>query len=225
MTSQTVTDANSVARAVKRARRQGLAVVALAVVFGIAVTGWMGGWFGPSMSSLAGTLAIAPSANAEMPRPRQGLVPSSENKGQIIFGRYCDSCHPGGEASKGKSLVSPEFRRDFENEFQIAQLVREGTCVMPKYDRFLLPDGDLAEIAKFTLARAKADGSPPPPPLDGPGIMREKCATCHNTLDPPLDPRDPQVTHAVEVDMGRCAGLTAVQKKVLIDFLLRSQGR
>lgn len=209
------------------AARSGLALLGLSVVLGIAFSGFVGGWFGITVVDVSNRLPFGHATSGEMPRPRQGLVLTPDNRGQVLFGRYCDSCHPAGRESKGADLLGREFRRDFQNEFQISQLVREGTCVMPKYDRFLLGDDDLAEIAKFTLARAKtaaaADGAPPLPPLDGPKIMQEKCVTCHNTLDPPLDPRDPQIIHAVEVDMGRCAGITAVQQKVLVDFLLQQQ--
>lgn len=208
----------------------GVGMLALAIALGVGVAGWLAGWYGPERVALLELLPGANRQGMDTPRPRQGLVLRGDSRGQVLFGRYCDSCHPAGGKARGESLIAPEFRRDFQNEFQIAQLVREGTCLMPKFDRFLLADADLEAVAKFTLSRAKAAGEAkgiaPLPPLDGPGILREKCETCHNeSVAPTLDPRDPQISYILEVDMARCAGLTAVQKQTLRDHLLSQQGR
>jgi mono/diheme cytochrome c family protein len=155
-------------------------------------------------------------------------VLATDNRGQVLFGRYCDSCHPGGREGKGIDLLSPELRRDFQTESQVIQLVRDGTCKMPKFDRFLLADADLGEIAKFTLDRAKAavsaSPSSPLPPLDGQGIFQNKCVVCHNSIDVPIDPRDVQVLFALD-QMGKCAGLTAEQKTALGAFIRSQQVR
>ncbi|MBM2826183.1 MAG: Cytochrome oxidase, cbb3-type, subunit [Dehalococcoidia bacterium] len=217
-------------RALKRAHLQGKAVLALGVVLGLAFSLWLSGGLGPPRSLLsANSLALGNHSENTMPRLRHGLVLTEETRGRVLFGRYCDSCHPGGEEGRGESLVSEEFQRDFQNEFQITQLVRDGTCIMPAYNRFFLADGDLAEIAKFALGRSQAAAqvraTAPLPPLDGPGIMQQKCANCHDTVDPPLDTRDPQVLYVMELEMARCAGLTAVQKETLRTHLLSQQVR
>lgn len=213
----------------RRVHLLGLGMLALAIALGLGVAGWLAGWYGPERVALLELLPGANRPGVDMPRPRQGLVLRGDNRGQVLFGRYCDSCHPAGDVGRGESLVSPEFQRDFQNEFQITQLVREGTCLMPKFDRFLLADADLDEIVRFTISRVKAivarDSLSPLPPLDGPAIIKEKCATCHDTVDPPLDPRDPHVLYVMELEMARCAGLTAVQEQVLRDYLLSQQGR
>jgi hypothetical protein len=96
---------------------------------------------------------------------------------------------------------------------------------MPAYSRFLVSDGDLSEISKFVVSRAKAvDPSPPPPPLDGAGILEKKCNNCHATIEPHLDPRDVQVLFALN-DMAKCAGLTAEQRNVLRSYLLAQQAQ
>lgn len=211
----------------RQAHRRGLALLGAAAVLGVGMAVWLGSW-GADFRVRAAIIQGGGEA-IERPHPRAGLVPTNENRGQVLFGRYCDSCHPGGEKNKGKDLLGPEFRRDFRTEGDIVQLVREGTCVMPAYNRFVLPDADVAEMAKFTLARAKAaastDPTPPLPALDGQGIMNQKCDACHNTIDLPLNPRDPQLLYVVDTTMARCAGLTAQLRTELRTFLLEQQRR
>jgi len=167
-------------------------------------------------------------SGGEVPRSRQGLVLTAENRGQVLFGRSCDSCHPGGREGRGVSLLTPEFRRDFKTEADIVQLVRDGTCNMPAYNRFLLADEDLVPIAQFVLNRAKvaatAASAPPLPALDGPGILQHRCASCHARIDKPIDARDVQVLYALDT-MAKCAGLTTEQKTVLRTFLQAQQAR
>ncbi|MEK7214033.1 MAG: cytochrome c [Chloroflexota bacterium] len=212
---------------IARAHRRGMTLLVLSLVLGVAFTGWLQGWVGsPHFSVTAGVGGGAATGGA-VPRARQGLVANAENRGQVLFGRSCDSCHSAGGEGRGVALVTPEFRRDFKAETDIIQLVRDGTCRMPAYSRAFLADGDLAEIAKFTLARARAapgaQASPPLTPLDGRGILETKCLSCHNTIDKPLDARDVQLLFALD-EMAKCAGLTAEQKAVLRTFL-RSQQR
>lgn len=210
------------------AHRRGQLTILAAGVLGVLVVGWLSGWLGPSPSGFALINEPATGPEAGVPRLRQGLVLTTENRGQVLFGRSCDSCHPGGREGRGADLLSAEFRRDFKTEADIVQLVRGGTCTMPAYNRFILADDDLAQIAKFVLGRAKAAPSatsrPALPALDGPGILKIKCMNCHATLDPPLDPRDVQVLFALD-EMAKCAGLTAEQKTVLRTFLRAQQGR
>ncbi len=201
----------------------GLGLLIFAIAAGLGLTFWLGTW--GTQQRVQTAIAAAGGEVAQMPHPRTGLVPSAENLGQVLFGRYCDSCHPGGNAQKGENLLNAEFRRDFHTEAEVLQIIRDGTCTMPAYTRFMIPDNDAAEIAKFTLARAKAAGASDPSPalaqLDGKQIMVAKCADCHNRIDKPLDARDVQVIFALD-EMSRCAGLTGTQKDALRTYL-RSQ--
>lgn len=221
MTEQT----NRYGAEIAKAHGRGRVAVALAAVLGIAVAGWLAGWFGPSVAVMQ-NLTIFQSRGGEMPRPAHGLVLTSENRGQVLFGRSCDSCHPGGGEGRGPSLVSPDFRRDFLTERDVIQLVRDGTCEMPKFDRFLLADDALAEIAKYVKARAASvgalEGKPQLAPLDGPGIFQQKCADCHVRIDKPVDARDVQVLYALD-EMAKCGGLTTDQKSVLKTYLQQMQ--
>jgi mono/diheme cytochrome c family protein len=89
---------------------------------------------------------------AGVPRPRTGLIPSSQNRGQILFGRYCDSCHTAGRVVLGPSLRNTQFKRQFPTIDTIAQVVRTGGFDMPAYPPALLSDDDLRKIAEFTLS-------------------------------------------------------------------------
>jgi mono/diheme cytochrome c family protein len=205
-----------------RVEAKGLALIGLAVVLGVAAALGLVAWSAePKALALSGS---GSQENVGAPRSSSGLVATTENRGQVLFGRYCDSCHPGGDEGRGVSLVSKEFLRDFHNEAQIAQLVRDGTCKMPAYTRFLVSDGDLSEMSKFVLGRAQAAAPPPLPPLEALAILEQKCNTCHATIEPHLDPRDVQILFALN-DMAKCAGLTADQRNVLRAFLLAQQGQ
>jgi len=205
---------------------EGLVLLVVAVVLGVGTAVGLAAW-----SAEPRALALSDSGHQEslgVPRSSSGLVATTENRGQVLFGRYCDSCHPGGEEGRGVSLATLEFRRDFQTQTQVAQVVRDGTCKMPAYNRFLLADADLAEMAKFVLSHAEAatreDPSPPLPPLDGAGILDKKCNNCHATIEPHLDPRDVQILFALN-DMAKCAGLTTDQRNVLRAYLLAQQSQ
>lgn len=208
--------------------QKGMLLVAAAIVLGLALAGWLVGLYGTRPAFL---IEVSPkadvtgSARAEL---GQGLVLRSDNRGQVLFGKYCDSCHPGGDTGRGSSLLIPEFRRDFQTEAQVTQLVRQGTCKMPAFDQFRLSNEDLGQIVTFVLARsrtaAQASGAAPLPPLNGPGILEQKCNKCHGIVAPVLNPREPRVLSALDgLSMARCAGLTSGQRETLQTFLREQQ--
>jgi len=89
---------------------------------------------------------------AGVPRPRTGLIPTSENRGEILFGRYCDSCHTAGREVLGPSLRNAQSKSQFPTIDKIAQVVRTGGFDMPAYPSALLSDDDLRKIAEFILS-------------------------------------------------------------------------
>jgi mono/diheme cytochrome c family protein len=70
----------------------------------------------------------------------------------VLFGRYCDSCHYGGNENLGASLRSPQFKRTYNTPEKIAAFVRRGGFDMPAYSRELLSDADLDDIVAFVIA-------------------------------------------------------------------------
>ena len=77
------------------------------------------------------------------------LVERSDNRGQVLFGRYCDSCHPGGRAGIGSDLEGTQVKRQYTSEDKIIKLVRSGGFDMPAFSTSLLSDEDLANIAVY----------------------------------------------------------------------------
>lgn len=135
----------------RAAHQRGQAMVLLAVVVGLGVVLWLGGWIGPSPSTYAQVFAVIPRGDAGVPRPGQGLVLTADNRGQVLFGRYCDSCHTAGREALGPSMRSQQFKRQFSTATQIIEFVRHGGFSMPAFSKAFLSDADLADIATYVL--------------------------------------------------------------------------
>lgn len=227
-----MTDVETDAKIIQQAHKRGRMVVFAALAAGIGIAVLLMGWFWQPPAALVEAVSVRSQEDGGVPRPRQGLILTDENRGRVLFGRSCDSCHPGGGAGGGErggvDLLNPEFRRDFKTEADIIQLIRNGTCEMPAFSRFVLADDVVAQIAQYVLARAKAHPSAasksPLPALDGPGIIKYKCTDCHNAIDKPFDARDVQVLFALD-EMSKCGGLTSEQKNVLRTYLQSQQAR
>ena len=122
---------------------RGLAVLALGIACGLVVFAWI---------ALRGA-PPAGSAQAAVPFGiRESLVLRSDNRGQVLFGRYCDSCHPAGQEGIGASLRSPQFKRTITTSEQIAGVVRKGGFDMPPFPPDLINDDDLNQIAAYVLS-------------------------------------------------------------------------
>jgi quinol-cytochrome oxidoreductase complex cytochrome b subunit/cytochrome c551/c552 len=86
-----------------------------------------------------------------VPRARTGLIAGKDNHGQVLFGRYCDSCHTSGRAMIGPSLVTAQFKQNNPTGEKIIQLVRDGGFDMPAFPPALLSDEDLQAIVEYVL--------------------------------------------------------------------------
>jgi hypothetical protein len=138
-------------------RRQGLSLVVLAVLLGLGVATWEIAWnVTPAIPLLKSTSYEDVQQGAVgMPRSRTGLIATNDNRGQVLFGRYCDSCHPAGREGIGASLRDEQFKRKFNTEEQIAAFVRIGGFDMRPYPLEFLADEDLREISRFILGFAE----------------------------------------------------------------------
>jgi mono/diheme cytochrome c family protein len=87
-----------------------------------------------------------------VPHPRTGLVPTSDNQGQVLFGRYCDSCHPAGRVGIGTDLRSREIKRQYTSADQIAKVIRKGGYDMPAFPPDLVSDKELEPISQYVLS-------------------------------------------------------------------------
>lgn len=134
-------------------------MLGVATLLGVAGALWM------VMSSTEPNLALLASysyrdireGKVGMPRPRTGLILTSDNRGQVLFGRYCDSCHPAGREGIGGSLRSVQFKSEYTDAEQISEFVREGGFDMRAYPPDFLSDEDLSEIVQYVLGLAQEE--------------------------------------------------------------------
>ncbi len=81
--------------------------------------------------------------------PITGKTVNVENphiaNGQLVFNRYCQKCHPAGEAGLGpETLHKPGFAR--------AMQVRHGFGVMPRFGKDLISRRDMHDINAYLNA-------------------------------------------------------------------------
>jgi mono/diheme cytochrome c family protein len=86
------------------------------------------------------------------------LVDGVDNHGQVLFGRYCDSCHPAAGAGIGANLRTAQSHRQYSSDDSIVRLVRAGGFEMPTFSKQMLADEDLAQI--FSYVRSLPVESP-----------------------------------------------------------------
>jgi mono/diheme cytochrome c family protein len=92
---------------------------------------------------------VRPAQTTVVSATAPALVERNDNRGQVLFGRYCDSCHPGGRAGIGSDLEGTQVKRQYTTEDKIIKLVRSGGFDMPAFSMSLLSDEDLANIAVY----------------------------------------------------------------------------
>jgi mono/diheme cytochrome c family protein len=137
---------------------RGWATIALGVVAGLVVFGCSAGLSSrvslatdsPASGVMTWLNALPGEQNRSAPvSERQSLVATAENRGQVLFGRYCDSCHYGGNENIGASLRSSQFKRTYTAKEKIADFVRKGGFDMPAFSRAFLSDADLDAISEY----------------------------------------------------------------------------
>jgi mono/diheme cytochrome c family protein len=126
----------------RRVHVLGAATVLVGTLLGVAVFVWIASL---GVSQTASRTSQTTSASA----PPAALVERSDNRGQVLFGRYCDSCHPGGRAGIGSDLEGTQVKRQYTSEDKIIKLVRSGGFDMPAFSTGLLSDDDLTSIAGY----------------------------------------------------------------------------
>jgi mono/diheme cytochrome c family protein len=145
--SSLVTGAATVPR---RVHILGILSIVSGAILGLAAFAWLAGvgvtqtaWLAPPRSAMS----------AAAPRPAAGLVERSDNRGQVLFGRYCDSCHPGGREGLGSDLEGTQVKRQYTSEDKIIKKVRSGgfELDMPVFPKSLISDEDLATLATYVL--------------------------------------------------------------------------
>ncbi len=142
--------------AYRRTRLRGLTLLIFAIVLGAVGAAWeIASPNGPDslhFASLSLSTGSAQQEHIAMPHVATGLVETSSNRGQVLFGRYCDSCHPGGEAGIGASMHDSQFKQEYNTEEKIDKVVRSGGFSMPPFPTSLLSDENLKEISQYVLS-------------------------------------------------------------------------
>ncbi len=87
--------------------------------------------------------------------PLYAPVPVSEPavaKGEVVFNRFCQKCHPGGEAGLGPAINNKPVPG-----FIIRLQVRKGLGVMPAFKEKVISEEDLDNLMAYlkTLRKAK----------------------------------------------------------------------
>ena len=67
-------------------------------------------------------------------------------RGQAVFARYCNTCHPGGGKGAGPSLIE---RGPGLSDEQIRDSVRNGRNRMPAYSQTLISDDALTDLIAY----------------------------------------------------------------------------
>ena len=80
-------------------------------------------------------------------------LPTKElQDGRKLFNEYCASCHPGGMSGVGFAIINkplPEFLIEFQ--------IRNGVGVMPAFDKKMLNDNQVEQIAEYLVYLRKKD--------------------------------------------------------------------
>lgn len=104
-------------------------------------------------------LAVVLAAGCSSARRVPPVAPSSDltahpdaARGEVLFQRYCHSCHPHGEGGLGPALNNKPLP-GFLTRFQ----VRHGLGTMPAFSEEILPAPDLDAIVAY-LAVLRANG-------------------------------------------------------------------
>ena len=85
---------------------------------------------------------------------RPAFVPATTTiaRGEEVFKKQCDYCHPGGGAGLGPALnnkPAPAFAIRFQ--------IRHGLGAMPAFDSTTIPAADVQAIADYLLALRRSD--------------------------------------------------------------------
>lgn len=69
-----------------------------------------------------------------------------QRRGAVVFARHCQSCHPGGSAGLGPSLLDKPAPQG-----AIRLQVRKGLGAMPAFDATRIPDEDLDALVDYVV--------------------------------------------------------------------------
>ena len=85
---------------------------------------------------------------------KPAFVPATTTvaRGEQVFKKQCDYCHPGGGAGLGPALNNKPAPA-----FAIRYQIRHGLGAMPAFDSATISDADVRAIADYLLALRRSD--------------------------------------------------------------------
>jgi mono/diheme cytochrome c family protein len=99
---------------------------------------------------LMGTLMLLPACSLRKSVPIAGPVSldEKEQKGEMVFMKHCQSCHPQGEAGLGPPIHwAPGFAKRIQ--------IRHGFGAMPGFDRQTIPQEQMDTLIDYLRAMKK----------------------------------------------------------------------
>ena len=96
-----------------------------------------------TLSLLLVPAVLAACGDAAMPAPSATNTPPMP-RGQALYMKYCQQCHPGGGRGAGPSLLTSADGSD-----QIREVIRHGKNRMPGFGTSLISDSDVDEMIKY----------------------------------------------------------------------------
>ena len=90
---------------------------------------------------------IAAVKKAEQQRQESG---STNLTGEQIFIRTCNTCHPGGGAGMGVSLIN--LQKDFPDDVKLKAFLRKGKGMMPPQPKDVLNDQEMDNLISYLRA-------------------------------------------------------------------------
>jgi mono/diheme cytochrome c family protein len=87
----------------------------------------------------------------QTPTPISSATPTATgSKGEMVFARYCNVCHPGGGRGAGPSLLNLSLPAN-----DMKELVRQGKTRMPGYSSNVISDADLDALVEYVQGMGK----------------------------------------------------------------------
>lgn len=104
------------------------------------------------LAMLALVLGVAGCISARRGEPVAGPLRTDDAaaRGRVLYARFCDQCHPGGDAGLGPALNNKPLPG-----FMIKTQVRAGMGVMPKFPERVINAEQLDDVVAYIKAQRK----------------------------------------------------------------------
>jgi len=95
-------------------------------------------------------LLLAACDTGSAPPTPQGTGTMTTNRGQQVFARYCNTCHPGGGRGVGPSLMMKNYSAD-----ELEAVIRHGKAQMPGFGEKVISNDDLYAVVDYVIGMKK----------------------------------------------------------------------